>query len=409
MQTDIFVSIFGESLGSALQIIFYAMPLWLPFLAGFVFWKLWVQYVRGEFISKQKYTLLEIKLPKELFKSPQAMETVLAGLYLTMGESTWFDKYWLGKIRTWFSLELVSIDGNVHFFIWTRDYFKNTVESQIYAQYPTVEIYEVPDYTQNIYFDPNVYSVFGTFFKLTKPDPYPIKTYVDYGMDKDPKEEFKIDPIVSVTEFLGSLNKGEQAWIQILIRAHKKEKRDGLFSEPTDWKTDAKAEIKKIMTEGSYVKSEGDDPFAAMKLTRGQQDVINAMERSINKQAFDTGIRAIYIAEKDKYNATRIPGILGVMRQYNSSTLNSFGLSGTTGFDFPWEDYKDIRLNKVKKDLVDGYKLRSYFHPPFKKKPFVLNTEELATIFHFPGGVATTPTVSRITSKKAEPPSNLPI
>jgi hypothetical protein len=39
----------------------------------------------------------------------------------------------------------------------------------------------------------------------------------------------------------------------------------------------------------------------------------------------------------------------------------------------------------------------------------ILNTEELATIFHFPGQVAGTPTLERVPSKKAEAPSNLPI
>jgi hypothetical protein len=46
---------------------------------------------------------------------------------------------------------------------------------------------------------------------------------------------------------------------------------------------------------------------------------------------------------------------------------------------------------------------------PYQRTPFVLNTEELATIYHFPGRVAETPTFGRIEAKKGEPPSNLPI
>jgi len=44
-----------------------------------------------------------------------------------------------------------------------------------------------------------------------------------------------------------------------------------------------------------------------------------------------------------------------------------------------------------------------------KSGPFIMNTEELATIYHFPGEVSKTPSLSRISAKKAEPPTNLPI
>ncbi len=38
-----------------------------------------------------------------------------------------------------------------------------------------------------------------------------------------------------------------------------------------------------------------------------------------------------------------------------------------------------------------------------------MTTEELATIFHIPGKVASTPTLARIPSKRSEAPANLPI
>jgi hypothetical protein len=43
------------------------------------------------------------------------------------------------------------------------------------------------------------------------------------------------------------------------------------------------------------------------------------------------------------------------------------------------------------------------------KPSFILNTEELATLYHFPGQVAATPSFKRISSTKAEAPTNLPI
>src|SRR3989344_818421 len=229
-------------------------PIWLPILLIIIAWKLWVRYIRALFWSKQKRILLEIKLPKEITKSPLAMETFLVGLHQTGREGTWYDKFWQGKTRPWFSLEMVSIEGVVRFFIWTEEAFKNIIESQLYAQYPTVEIYEAPDYTEGIFFDKYKMGLMGTNFKFEKSDAYPIKTYVDYGLDKaDTKEEYKTDPITPIIEFLGSMGKGEQAWIQILIRAHKKEqKKKGTWFEKTDsWQDEAKEEIEKIRKEAT--------------------------------------------------------------------------------------------------------------------------------------------------------------
>ena len=99
---------------------------------------------------------------------------------------------------------------------------------------------------------------------------------------------------------------------------------------------------------------------------------------------------------------------MGAFKQYGSNGLNGFKPVNATTFDYPWQDYKNTRMNKKKATLFNAYCARGYFHPPYSRKPFVLNTEELATIFHFPGSVAETPTFERIESRKGEPPSNLP-
>jgi len=71
-------------------------------------------------------------------------------------------------------------------------------------------------------------------------------------------------------------------------------------------------------------------------------------------------------------------------------------------------------LKKKKEKMMFLYRNRSFFYPEFypggyEYTPFVMTTEELATIYHFPGDVSRTPTLSRITAKRAEPPANLPI
>jgi len=59
----------------------------------------------------------------------------------------------------------------------------------------------------------------------------------------------------------------------------------------------------------------------------------------------------------------------------------------------------------MKKDELKAYRKRQMY--PITPK--IYSTEELATIYHLPGLVAMTPTLNRVTSTRAEAPSNLPI
>lgn len=384
--------------------------LWIPLVLFGLLFNLWLKYRRTENIVKAGSVLLEIKLPKEVMKSPLAMEIILTALSQE-AKGDYLKTFWQGKIRPWFSLELVSIEGQVKFFIWTQPRFRKLIESQFYSQYPGVEIYEAEDYTKNVFWDPANLPFWGTAFKLTKADVYPIKTYVDYGLDQNPKEEVKIDPMTSILEFLGSIGKGEQIWIQILLQAHRKEtfKDDARFSLKPDWTKGGKEEIKKLLSELKEGKK-GEE--VTRRATRGETDVVTALERSLSKIPFDVGIRGAYIAKKGSFDAIGITGLIGSFRQYSSRTLNGFKLSKYTDFEYPWQDFRRRRRNKREKKFLNAYKLRSFFYLPYRHAfatPFVLNTEEIATIFHLPGQVAATPTLSKTASKKSEAPANLPI
>lgn len=390
-------------------------PIWVPIFLFYFFWFFWVMYIRAKFFRSQEYKVLEIRIPREILKSPLAMESVFSGLHQSVGETTWYDKYILGKTRTWFSFEIASIEGNVRFFIWTRAFWKEVIEAQIYAQYPEVEVIESDDYTRAVGYNSEKVSVWGCDFKLKKPDPYPIKTYIDYGLDKDPKEEFKVDPMTPMIEHFGSIGKGEQMWIQFMIRVNKSEKKKGgTWFGKISWKDEALEEIDKLMMRDSKSKTTTAmnpsgypvDP----RLSKGEQNIIEAIERSISKQGFDVGMRGLYYAEKDKFRPINIMGLISIVKQFNSNTLNEFGPTRySVVLKYPWEDYKNLRKNRFGRMVFNAYRRRSYFHHPYKSPSFVLNTEELATVYHFPGSTVSTPTVNRIPSKKSEAPSNLPI
>ncbi len=400
-----------------LEFLYYSWPIWLPLATLSILWELWIRYVRALFFAKQEYVLLEIKLPRELFKSPQAMEFFVGGLYTTLGEANWYEKYWKGSVRGWFSLEIVSIDGAVHFFIWGRKGAKNQIESNLYSQFPGIEIFEVPDYTLPMIYNPEVNNIFATEFDLTQKDYFPIRTYIDYELDKNPKEEFKIDPLTPLIEAMGSLAKGHQAWLQIIIQAHMNNGKDPKTGKPADlkWKKAAQEEIEEIMKRGKGEKDpEGKIvPGSTRFLTQSETDTIKALERSVSKLGFDVGIRLIYTAPKDIFNMSYLGGLIGGVMHFNSP-LNGFKPARGSAPKYKniflaWKDRSAKRINREKQRMLDAYKRRMYFYKPYKSANFVLNTEEIATMFHFPGGVSVTPTFTRIESRKAEAPSNLPV
>jgi hypothetical protein len=406
---------FTELINSSLDFVLSLMPIFIPVVLAYALFNIWLQFARSRFLAGQEYTLIRIIPPKEITKTPAAMELFITSLHQTGGEANAYDVYWKGKSRAWFSLEIVSNAGEVSFYIWTRKSLKKFIENQIYAQYPGIEVIETEDYVDKVdYFSGN-YNMFGMEYKLSEPDPVPIKTYVDYGLHmSNTDEEEKIDPITPTLELLGSLGSGEHAWIQFIVKAHKKEdKKPGTWFGKTDnWVDEARKMIIDIKKESVYKDPDDPEGRPIPLQTKVQEEKINAIERSVTKLGFDVGIRSVYIAEKDAFNGINIPGLIGTFKQYGSTNLNGFKLGFTTSYNFWWQDPLKTRIKNVKEQFYNDYRNRVYFDTIIdlkQRKKMVLNTEELATLFHFPGGVASTPTLSRVQSRKGEAPTNLPM
>ena len=399
----------------SLQILYYSSFFFIPFFLAILFYDIFLNYKRAIWHGKQDYRLLEIKIPREIFKSPKAMEFFINGLFKGDDEDTWVHTKIYGQTRPDSSLEIVSIGGQIHFYVRVRKWLKPVVEGTLYSQYPGIEISDVPDYTLSVsYDDPNTVGLWGTEFALRKEDVFPIKTYIDYGMDKDPKEEYKIDPLTPFIEYIGSFGRGHQMWLQIMIRTHKAEDKDPVTGKKVDlkWQKDAEKQIKKILENAKGEKGEDGRYGSSRFLTQAEQETISALERSISKNGFDVGMRFIYTAPKDIFVTSNLTGAVGSIMNFNANNLNGFKTANATGskYIYPWQKkFSKKKVIQEKREMLDAYKRRCFFYAPYKRKYFVLNTEELATIFHFPGIVSTTPTYERIESRKAEAPANLPV
>ncbi len=361
------------------------------------------------------------------------MELVLNALIQTGGEGTPFERYWQGKTRPWASLELCVINGEVRFYIWCFDGQKNFLMASIYAQYPDVVIHEVEDYTKTIAENRDKYDVWTCQYEFAKLNPYPIKTYVDYGLSEDPDEEFKVDPLVSLIEVLGTVNREDQIWFQFIARAHKAEA--GIFNQklPDKWIDEAKSEIQKIIDEAS-VERDGQLVPSQAKMTTEKKDLIDALARSTAKFPLDVGVRCIQVYPKGQDARIRRDVIKAAFRQFGSTNLNSIK-PNDQDYSYYWQDPATYfpflqkvftpRNSKLAEHLFRCYQLRSYFFYPYQRGPhipflpwgtvanalptMVMNTEELATLYHFPGSTSRAPALKRIPSKRAEAPANLPI
>ena len=390
-------------------------PIWLPVVLAIFFWRLWIWYIRAQYIANNDTVVLEVRIPRDIEKSPKAMEAVFDGLHIGIGETTFINRWIEGRVRAWFSFELASIGGRIHFYIWTPAFFKDIIEAQIYAQYPEVEIYEVEDYTSQITYDPKVHDLWGCDFKKSEKDVLPIKTYVDYGLDKDPKEEYKIDPIAHLFEYLSTIKEGEQAWMQIIVRTNKDElrKKGSLFKKEKRWKAEAQKTVDEIREAARVEMQSLSDPSVTIRgeasLMPGDKEKIEAIYRGQAKKAFDVGIRALHIGPRGSLRGINTVGLIGVFKQFGSENLN--GISPTrwlAAFSYPWEDFRNIRKEMRKKKIVDAYKRRSWFHAPYETKWFAMTAEELATIYHFPSRAVAAPGLERIPATKAGAPPNLP-
>lgn len=390
-------------------------PIWLPLALFYITFDRWMNYVRLKFALYNGRTTLRIHLPPEVLKSPEAMESVMAQIHNTQNADNLMQTYLDGKHPLTFSFELVSIGGEVRFYINVpTKKTKNAVEAQLYAQYPGIEVVEEEiDYTDEISWNPEKYEYMAFHVGKKDDEVFPIKTYIDYGLDKMPKEEEKFEPMSPMLEQLGKVKPHERIWIQILAIPHaKKNFNTGSLSEESTWDKKIQETINKMLKRDERPVTDPDTYERAPMLTVGERDTIAAMERNAGKYAYETAIRWIYITEKGKFDGDIISPILRSFAQYDVIGRNGVGARWRTDYNYNFfSDYSGKKKMQKKQMELQQYKLRDYWHQERISRfdaMKVMSVEELATMFHIPGSSVVTPTLPRITSARKAAPSNLP-
>ncbi len=358
---------------------------WIP--AGYFAFLSWQKKRQREWVAKQKFSLFLIQIPKDNEKTPVAAEMMFASLHGIFKSAK--KRFYEGSLQEHISFEIASIDQRIRFYVWVPQHLKDFVEGQIYAQYPGAEITPVEDYT-NIEMKEEM-SVAATELVLTKEDFYPIRTFPN----------FEVDPLAGITSTLSKLeSQNEQIWIQILIRpadekwqasaisfaeairsgqAPKKITPQNLIEKLVKFIADI---IQGVLTPPQQAAP----PQAPVKLSPSVESQLTALEEKSQKLGFSTKIRILYISQNPQLAQTRLQAVVGAFKQFTAS--NSFAAEKVV----------------EGKEAINLYKSRYFYDPGY-----VLNIEELASIYHLPNTSVETPNILWTGAKKGEPPDNLPL
>jgi len=417
----VFISTTGIDIKPALSLAIALGPIWLPIVLFSLFFTNWMIYVRKKYIVNKGRFTLRIKLPPEVYKSPEAMEHVLSQVYNVQSADNLFQTYLDGRHPLVMSLELVSNAGEVQFYVNVADIrVKKVFEAQLYGQYPGIEVIEEEvDYTGAVWWDPEKFEIMSFYMQKKEDEVFPIKTYIDYKMDMLPKEEQKVEPMTAMLEQMSTLGPNQYSWVQILCRPHtKKVFKTGYLKEIPMWDKKIKAKINEMMGRDdkgmALKKKEGEvEREEVARLTAGERDTIAAMERNMGKYAYEVAIRWLYVAKKGKFDGSAIGPMLRTFAEYDMVGRNGVGVVWRTDFDYNmFQDRSGKRKEKWKKAELSYYKKRSFFDSYLDKNipnPKVWSVEELATIYHMPSSIVATPGIARVQSTRREAPADLPI
>lgn len=406
--------------------------------------ELYLWWINWDFAyAKLKWVVLEITPPQENLVPMKAMEDILGMVWPIWDSPSWREIWCEGELKSlcfWCSWEIASLEGKIHFYLRALSAHRLMIESALYAHYPDIEIKEVDDYVKLV--PPTApnddWDIFGEDYFLAEDDPLPIRTYEKFFEpqgEKISEEEKRLDPLISLLESMSKLGPNEYFWFHmIMCPVNKgdvpeffdlaKSLIDKVSKRPVAKKTtlmdDASHMAKELIvgpekeSADSYkwqelAKSESGEK--ELLVTPGEREIISEIENKLKKPIFKTTLRAIYIAKRDNFKPSHKVLVRPYFAHFTAQNLNRIILNKYTRPKVHYVMRKRRVYLRTRKVLRMGILRLTPAFPDLSKYVSVYNTEELATIFHFPlrisGMVA--PTMTKIESKKAGPPPNLPI
>lgn len=360
---------------------------WIPIVAilGYLTYR---NYRRIKLIGNTgEHTLLVLEIPRANDKQELAAEQMFASLHGILRDKR--ELSFEGGLQETISFEIAAIGKQIRFYVWVPKHLQNFLEGQIYAQYPTVQIHEADeDYTerqltQSVFYSAELAPIDNEML--------PIKTF----------QNFEVDPLAGITATLAKLEDiNEEMWIHVVVRpiADDWHRRAARYATSVKNGASFSSTGDIFSTVGSYLlhvlaalwkPPEQQVGVGAIKeLSERDKTRISEVEKKSTKLGYQVKIRLAYVGNDQRIGRLRMQAIVGTFKQFNSTNLNGFRMQK------PNFNHEELAL------------FRSRF---FIDKGFILNIEELASVFHLPHTNVETPSIVWASSKTAEPPSKLPV
>lgn len=258
------------------------------------------------------------------------------------------------------SFEIVASDGLIHYYAVVPSVITETIKQAISAAYPTARLEEVEN--ENIFSQQGkMEGVIGGEFTLKKDFFYPISTY----------QESRRDSMRSLLDALANVSRGDGAAIQIMIRP--------AFEK---WVDDSTKRADSIRNKGSKSKSGGGavDLLGALwkpptygakedggsyQMSALEQEEVDAIENKIKHPGYEVLVRTVVSSSTSAKSQAILQGIVSAFSLFDSPRFNGFKFNMSQNID----------------ELVTAYIFRFF---PQAARSVVLNSVELATIFHLP-------------------------
>lgn len=335
---------------------------------------------RAKVVADTEHVLLILEIPRTNDKKELAAEQMFASLHGILRSKQELASQ--GGLQEHISYEIAAINKQIRFYVWLPKYLQNFVEGQIYAQYPTVQIHTADEDYSARSLDHTV--TYTAELGLVDNEVLPIKTF----------QSFEVDPLAAITATLAKLEDAdEEMWIQFLVRPI-----------GDDWHRKSSSYVARVKSGLIRSGSHGvghyafrmlealwkppEDSGKPPEVSERDKGRISEVEKKSTKLGYQVKVRITYLGHDETTARLRMQAIIGTFKQYNSTNLNGFV----------------IKNPAYGVDGVAQYRARFFID-----RGYILNIEELASVYHLPHTNVETPNIVWANSKTAEPPAKLPV